>query len=244
MEGVIGSEFGRKDAEYASYVKIAPGSTAQRVALASGTNINVDVQLGAVELKDQLSENRATIAGSRLFTQTVGSHAISEQITVPPVYVGYKGISGVPTEVTSNDAVDAWYDPFGRPISKATNLGTQSEDVSEVSPWGIQTINTVNLNAVGSGTAGASGAWVNVSDFGNKTIYYNFTSGITGSAHVQLEASPDAGTTVFPITAGSLYFVADTKSYVNLEEHHEYIRNVQDFSEGGTLTVTITGRGE
>ena len=80
--GIVGTgSYGLRDAEYASYVDLGTGSTAVRVEgqLSIGS---VDIQIGAVELKDQLTDNRATIAGSRLYVDArgtiiaVGSNAV------------------------------------------------------------------------------------------------------------------------------------------------------------------------
>jgi hypothetical protein len=171
----------------------------------------------------------------------VGSHALSEAITVPPVLVGQRAESTVPTEVSDADMVAGWYDTFGRQIIKGTDLGQECISVNEIAPSIIQTLNSVNLNAVGSATGSNLGAWVNVSDFRLKTIYYNFTSGVTGSMMTKLEASPDAGSTAFAI--GSQYWTADAKIFATNADHHEYLRLVTTFQEGGTMTATITGRG-
>ena len=57
--GAIGS-ISRLDAEQASYVILGPGSTAQRVE--GEINLgSVDVQIGAVEIKDANSDERVTI---------------------------------------------------------------------------------------------------------------------------------------------------------------------------------------
>ena len=108
----------------------------------------------------------------------------------------------------------------------------------------VQSIDCTNLNAVGS-TAGSNyGAWVNVSDYHNKTIYQDFTSGAAGSpCNVFIQVSPDAGSTVFD--AGSI--VNDGKAtstqYTTVDEHHNYIRTKIDAQAGNTITVKISGRG-
>jgi len=177
---------------------------------------------------------------------TIGSvSAEVDSVYVTSGAVGAHVISGVPTEVSGavDSYIDFWTDTFGRQVIKGTNLGQEALDVNEIAPALLQTINTVNLSAVGSVTGSNVGAWVNVSDFGNKTVYLDFTSGTTGSMHTTLETSPDAGSTAFELTAGSLWLEADTKTFVVDANHHEFIRMRTDFNEGGTLTATVTGRG-
>jgi hypothetical protein len=58
--------YGLRDAEYAKFVELSPGSTAVRII--GELNVgSVDIEIGAVELKDQSSDNRATITGSQIW---------------------------------------------------------------------------------------------------------------------------------------------------------------------------------
>ena len=155
----------------------------------------------------------------------------------------YTAETTVPASGADGASVSAWADEYGRPVFKSTNLSLNAEDVNDVSPAILQSINITELSAVGSATGSNVGAWVNMSNYYPKTIYYNFTSGTTGSMHVELEASHDAGSTSYLITAGSLYFSGTTTTYLNLNEYHEYLRARTDFNPGGTLTLTFTGRG-
>ena len=224
----IGSVSAEVDAIYVQSGTITNVESVDNSYLTSGVITSVgDVQ------------NSFITSGDNLIV--IGSHAVSDAITVPPVLVGQRAESTVPTEVSDADMVAGWYDTFGRQIIKGTNLGQECLDVNEVAPAVIQSLNTVNLNAVGSATGSNLGAWVNVSDFRLKTIYYNFTSGTTGSMMTKLEASPNAGSTAFAI--GSQYWVGNSKLFATNSDHHEYIRLVTNFNEGGTMTATITGRG-
>jgi len=212
----------------------------------SGDNINITdvasayIHSGIITTVGDLQAGYL-VSGDTL--QVEGKDAVSAATSVNPVYIGGRAISGVPTEVTSADAVDFWLDTYGRPVLLGANLGQSSLDVSEVAPALTQTINTTNLDAVGSSAGSNVGAWVNMSDFNNKTIYYSFTSGTTGSMHMLVEASPNAGSDVYVVDAGSLWLESDTNDYFTNTEHHEYIRARTDFNEGGTLSVIFTGRG-
>jgi len=206
----------------------------------SGDNINITSVADIAS--SYLTSGNAAVTQDTSPWVIGGSDAISAAVSVNPVYVGGKAESTVPTEVSDGDAVDYWVDTFGRLINKSTNLSQNSMDVSEIAPAMLQSINTVNLSAVGSLTGSNVGAWVNVSDFNTKSIYYEFTSGLTGSMATIWEASPDAGSTAY--TVGSYYYFETSENrYDTNTEHHEYMRLRTAFNEGGTLTATITGRG-
>lgn len=212
-------------------VVIASGNIT--IGSVSATVDSIYVQSGITNIVDS---NDAVI-------DTFGPVAVGSQTTGSTTPIGAETTSTTPTEVGTGSIANLWTDTFGRQVIKGTNLSQEALDVNEIAPALIQTINVTNLNAVGSATGSNVGAWVNMSDYVNKTIYYDFTSGATGSIHVTLEASHDAGSTAFEITAGSLYFESDTLSYITNTEHHEYLRARTDFNEGGTLTVTFAGRG-
>ena len=208
----------------------------------SQSSVNVSIVGGSIVIGSVSANIDSIYVQSGANVQVMGSHAIDACISVPPVYIGGKAESTVPTEVSDGDAADYWIDTFGRLIIKGTNLGQEALDVNEVAPALLQSINTVNLNAVGSSPGSNVGAWVNVSDYANKTIYYQFTSGTTGPMEVTLDASHDAGSTVYAIGSNN-FDAADSNVYVSNDEHHEYIRTRTNINEGGTLTSTITGRG-
>ena len=151
--------------------------------------------------------------------------------------------STVPTEVSDADVVNRWVDTFGRAIDKATNLSLNANDTNEVSPAILQSINTTNLSAVGSVAGSSVGAWVNMSDFREKTIYYEYASGATAGQVVFLQGSHDAGTTEYDI-GSQVFSDVDINTFDVNEDHHEYVRTLtKGTNSGGTLSVNITGRG-
>ena len=228
--GIVGTgSYGLRDAEYASYVDLGAGSTAVRVEgqLSLGS---VDIQVGAVEIKNSDTDTRVSVA---YVDSAMGSGGM---------LVLDKAESTVPTEVADGDAVAKWVDTLGRQVIKGTNLGQECLDVSEIAPAVLQTINTVNLSAVGSSAGSNVGAWVNMSDFRLKTLYFNYTSGTTGGMNCLYEVSPDAGSTTFSL-GSKVYTDTTTKDIVNVTDHYEYLRSRTTTNSGGTLTVTFTGRG-
>ena len=50
------------------------------------------------------------------------------------VQMGAKAESTIPTEVSDADAVNPWYDTFGRPISKTTDLSTLTNQITDIAP--------------------------------------------------------------------------------------------------------------
>ncbi len=246
-QGAIGS-IGLRDAQMRSFVLLGPGSTAQRVegTLTIGSvSLEVDsvyVQSGNVYVPSGnvflQSGNVYVASGNVTNTNTV---KLGEASTGSGLIVAGVAESTVPTEVSDGDTVARWMDTFGRAIDAATNLSIGANDSNEVAPALTQTINVTNLNAVGSDAGSHVGAWVNVSDYANKTVYLNYSSGATGGMLANIEVSPD-GTQVYDY--GTVNFTdTDVGSYAIIQEHHEYIRVRTNVNSGGTLTATITGRG-
>lgn len=247
---IVGS--GLRDLEWSKFSLMDDGEVAVNVNITSGISLTIGsvsatvdsvyVQSGNFYMPSgntyMVSGNVYMNSGNVTLTDLRGVDTASTGSGLQIVNVAE---STVPTEVADGDIVNSWHDPFGRQISYGANLSQGTVDVSEVAPALIQTANIINLNAVGSATGDNEGVWVNLNNYGPKTIYYNFTSGTTGSMISQLEVSPDAGSTVY--SAGSKIYVADSTSYETINEHHEFVRVITTFNEGGTLTATITGRG-
>lgn len=246
---------GLRDREFAKFTAIQGGSlVAVNVNVVSGL-INIGSVSATVDSIYMQSGNVAITSGnvsitsgtvfvtSGNFTGSVyGTTAIDSALSSNPVFIGTKAEGSVPTEVAGGDAVAVWHDTFGRQVNKSTNLGLSAEDVNEVSPAILQSINYVQLDAVGSATSPHIGNWVNMSNYHTKTFYFEYSSGPTGGIVVEYQASPDMGSSIY--TIGSKEFTdTDSNIYVTNEEHHEYIRFVTSQQSGGTLTATLTGRG-
>ena len=190
------------------------------------------------------SGNSYQVSGNVFVGSIQGTDAVDSAITANPVFVGAKAESTVPTEVADGDAVNHWFDTFGRQVIKGTNLGQESLDVNEIAPWALQTINGTQLSAVGSSAGSHVGPWVNMADYKTKTVYYEYTSGTTAGMTTYLEASHNAGSTTY-VVGSQVFGTTTANSYETNTEHHEYLRVLtKGNNSGGTLTVTLAGRGE
>ena len=187
------------------------------------------------------SGNIQNIAGTYL--TVAGSVGVGSINIVPPILIGGVSQQAVPTEYGTGSVVNNWIDGFGRQIIYGTDLSQGAMSISDIAPALTQTINITELNAVGSLTGSNVGAWVNMSDYFRKTIYFKFTGAGTGSQmNVFYDASHDAGSTIYNI--GSKYYTTtNTQEFVQQDIHHEYMRAYTSGNNGGTLSVTFTGRG-
>src|SRR3990167_786635 len=216
-------------------------ATVDSIYVQSGANMEVWVRSGTIsDIQNSYvtSGNIQNIAGTHLVIG--GSVGIGSINIIPPVLIGGVSQQAVPTEYGTGSIVNQWVDGFGRQIIYGADLSQNTINVSDVSPALTQTINVIELSAVGSLTGSNVGTWVNMQDYFRKTIYFTFTGAGTGSEmNVFYDASPDAGSTVYNI--GSKYYTTtNTNEFIQYDTHHEYIRAYTSGNNGGTLTVTFT----
>jgi hypothetical protein len=173
---------------------------------------------------------------------TATLEASSVDIEVNPKQIAE---STVPTEVSDGDEVNAWYDTFGRPISKEINLSTQAAQVENVSSIPTMTQKVTGITQL---TATGNTSSINVEDyalygytFTVASINTNVIVGLVGSvdgtnfAELPLENTAVTGASItnnrVTITANGTYIIY-SKAPIS-EVQFDFI------SESGGTTATI-----
>jgi hypothetical protein len=106
-----------------------------------------------------------------------------DEVTV----IGHVGITGVPTEVDSGDAVNEWHDTLGRQVDKTTDLSQNATRVNDIAP-----AKTAKLGPLAQTTLTAPGStpWVNISKY--DTFNWDIViAAIDTDVTVRVEQSPD-----------------------------------------------------
>ena len=122
------------------------------------------------------------------------------------------------------------------------DVATNSIQVTDISPALTQTINVTLLNAVGSNAGSHVSSSVNMDNYREKLFYFNYANPGTGSVMmVFFDGGPD-NSTWFNI-GSKLYTTAAVTEFNQNEDPHPYVRAYTSGNNGGTLTVTLVGRG-
>jgi len=164
----------------------------------------------------------------------------SDRAKVNPI-AGQAGIaanSGAADALTPR-VILATDDPAVAVLETVLNTPDSSFDSTIVNPYGLETVNTVNLNAVTSATNGTA---VGTANYGRKTIYIEVT-GNTGAVTVTIEHSPD-GSTWYEYATPVTYTAANGKNSYECNDHAPYMRVTTTTQSSSTVTATITGRGQ
>lgn len=148
-------------------------------------------------------------------------------------------VSGVPTESLDGDAVDPWYDTYGRQVIFGANMSLNAIDVNNISDsltarYGPYT----NMDSV---SGDSTGSIVSMSSYHNITIHIkaeNVTSGATVNVEHSMTAESDEWVNVSSnsiSTSGMSEIAISNVAY-------QYIRTtVSDYTDGVYTTMILAG---
>ena len=216
---------------------------------------NKDVQTQRVTLATDDTNAAAIKTATELTDDVVGTRdsAFAGKVAV----IGGIARSITPNEMSSGDAIDIWFDTYGRQVVKGANLSTNSLDVSEVSAPALEsgyvTMHDVTLDAdptfevsssVFIGDKNKIGfALKGVSVDGGNHPYYDFTYDVSpdNSSWVSGDIMFDSSGTDAPIATKLVSGdSANELCYLPMDMPAQYIRTkVNGVNVDGSNTIAV-----
>lgn len=217
-----------------------------------------DIVLGAMELKDQDTDDRVNIipltnsnAMATMIVDESGNQissfgaSTSDQspsgVVANTTIVQGGGIAEItiPSPVSDGDAVATWFDEYGRQVIFGANMSLNAIDVNNVNDPILSRLGPItNLNAV---TATGAGALVDVSNYHNFTIQY-ISSSTTPTSGAILDIQHSLDGTNWSTIYSDTVTADETNEIVISNTAYRYLRtNIPTYYDGTYTTYIYAG---
>ena len=228
-------------------------------------SLSGDIELGAVEIKDGLTDTRVTVQDGSTMPTSADAMAVSDPNAhtiltdiktaveaAPPseveqvpdtvantkvVQLGAIAQETVPTAVADGDAVALWADLYGKLITFGDNLALNAKDVNQINQATLNRLGPITMaNAVE--LTGAHTA-VDVSNYHNYTVHVFATDSAAplSAVDVSVESSID-GSTFTSIADLAITAVGNYEVAVS-QQAYAYLRTNITGLSGGSITTKL-----